>query len=337
MRLTLLRQTPVRPPCCAHPAEADPAEADPAETDPGETTSAEGQADGEDPTADADTAADATVPSAVETESAGVRRLTTREPGTDPTGTPVPRQSPPAEADCESQAEPGGSAPSGCWETTGPRDHPLHDADGIDDEPGELAGYGAIPAELAREIAADGVWKRLVTDPLSGALLDHGRTTYRPPAALADHVRARDGRCRFPTCRRQAGNCELDHVVPWAEGGVTADHNLSTGCTHHHHTKHRPGWTVRMLGDGRIEWITPTGHRYLGDTHDYRPDDPEPAALRRSTGRDPVPVELCEQPVQTPPRRLRSAGGLGAEAMFGRTYQPDLSRPPPCPDGPVPF
>src|SRR5262249_208428 len=53
---------------------------------------------------------------------------------------------------------------------------------GLDEQPGELAGYGPIPAPLARELAGDGTWRRLVTDPLSGQLLDYGRTTYRPPA-----------------------------------------------------------------------------------------------------------------------------------------------------------
>ena len=51
---------------------------------------------------------------------------------------------------------------------------------GADDEPCEITGYGPIPAHLARDIASDAVWKRLVTDPLSGAVLDHGRTAYGP-------------------------------------------------------------------------------------------------------------------------------------------------------------
>jgi len=45
---------------------------------------------------------------------------------------------------------------------------------GVGHEPGELAGYGPIPAELAREIAADATWRRLLTDPISGSLLDYG-------------------------------------------------------------------------------------------------------------------------------------------------------------------
>ncbi|MBC8093886.1 MAG: DUF222 domain-containing protein [Pseudonocardia sp.] len=146
---------------------------------------------------------------------------------------------------------------------------------GLDDQPCELVGYGPIPADLAREIAADAVWRRLVTDPLSGAVLDYGRDTYRPSAALSDFVKARDVYCRFPVCRRRAQDSELDHTIPFPEG-PTADHNLADGCTRHHHLKHDAIWTVVQHPDGRVTWTTPTGHSYTSDPHDYRPE-PEPA------------------------------------------------------------
>ena len=193
---------------------------------------------------------------------------------------------------------------------------------GVDDEPCELAGYGPIPAELAREIAADAVWKRLVTDPLSGALLDHGRKTYRPPVALAEFVRARDVRCRSPICRRQAGNCELDHTVAWVDGGSTAEPNLWAGCVHDHHVKHRPGWSVCQRSDGRIVWTTPTGHCYSSDPHDYRPvGDPDPPLLARSVGRDPVPEQLRSPAESTKSKKARRqpVKRLDSAAMFGQT------------------
>jgi uncharacterized protein DUF222 len=133
---------------------------------------------------------------------------------------------------------------------------------GLDEQACELVGHGPIPAELAREIAADATLKRLVFDPVSGALLDHGRTTYRPPAALADFVRARDVHCRGPICNRRALDSELDHIVPYPKGS-TSEKNLMGGCGHDHHAKHAPGWRVRARPGGRIEWITPTGHPVL--------------------------------------------------------------------------
>jgi hypothetical protein len=58
---------------------------------------------------------------------------------------------------------------------------PLSTLMGIDGQAGELAGYGPVTPDVARALAAGGVWRRLVTDPLSGAVLDVGRTRYRPP------------------------------------------------------------------------------------------------------------------------------------------------------------
>jgi hypothetical protein len=55
---------------------------------------------------------------------------------------------------------------------------------GCDEQPAELGGYGPITAEAARRIAADrsGTWRRILTDPTTGQVLDYGRRTYRPPA-----------------------------------------------------------------------------------------------------------------------------------------------------------
>ena len=157
---------------------------------------------------------------------------------------------------------------------------------GADDQPAELVGYGPIPACLAREIAADAVWRRLITDPMSGALLDYGRTTYRPPAALADFVRARDRYCRGPLCRQSAANCDLDHLKPWAEGGQTSEDNLNAFCGREHKLKDAPGWKIDVHPDGRLTWITPTGQQLTTERWDYRPD-PDPPPPEKEPGTTP--------------------------------------------------
>ena len=93
---------------------------------------------------------------------------------------------------------------------------------GQDNDPGELDGHGPIPAALARRLADDptGTWRRLVTDPL-GKLIDYGRPVYEPPTALRDFVVARDRTCRFTSCDRPAGRCEIDHIDSWEDGGET--------------------------------------------------------------------------------------------------------------------
>ncbi|MDT4973711.1 MAG: hypothetical protein QOG22_3854, partial [Pseudonocardiales bacterium] len=167
---------------------------------------------------------------------------------------------------------------------------------GLDEQPGELAGAGPIPASVARKLAADptGTWRRLVTDPM-GRLVDYGRTTYRPPTDLADHVIARDRTCRFPHCQRQACRCELDHIKPWDRNGETNEANLLSVCCRHHHLKHEGGWQPERLDDGSIEWTSPTGHTYLEPAATYPIDktvelsEPTGPGEPSKTDRDPPP------------------------------------------------
>jgi hypothetical protein len=93
---------------------------------------------------------------------------------------------------------------------------------GIDDHPAHLHGYGPITAEVARRIAAQGTWRRLLTDPVTGALLDYGTTRYLPPADLVEHVKARDRSCRFPTCAHPAETCDFDHTTRLVRAGPPA-------------------------------------------------------------------------------------------------------------------
>ncbi|MGH8892853.1 MAG: hypothetical protein ACRDWY_06035, partial [Actinomycetes bacterium] len=77
---------------------------------------------------------------------------------------------------------------------------------GLDDEPGELAGHGPITAAVARRIAAEGTWRRLLTDPVTGQLVAMGSERYEPPQEMRDAVIARDKTCRGPAagCRPTA-------------------------------------------------------------------------------------------------------------------------------------
>ncbi len=168
---------------------------------------------------------------------------------------------------------------------------------GLDDEPAHLTGHGPLPAPVAREIAADptSTWRRLLTDPATGQLLDLGHHRYRPPTALAGFVRARDGHCRYPGCSRPATACELDHVIARQHHGTTSEDNLCSLCERHHDLKHS-GWHVLLRPDRTCVWTTPTGHRYTSHPVDHRadrpqhpppPDNPQPT---NSPQRTPVPA-----------------------------------------------
>ncbi|HUW77386.1 MAG TPA: DUF222 domain-containing protein [Candidatus Nanopelagicaceae bacterium] len=134
---------------------------------------------------------------------------------------------------------------------------------GLADSPGELSGYGPIPASIARALAADGNWRRLITEPITGHLLEFGRESYQPPQALVDFLLARDRTCRFPGCRQPAQLGDIDHAIAWADGGRTDAANLGLLCRRHHRLKTHDGWSIESKEDGSCIWQSPTGHRYF--------------------------------------------------------------------------
>lgn len=148
---------------------------------------------------------------------------------------------------------------------------------GLRNHPGELLGYGDLPAELVRALAGDAHWQRLVIDPIDGHLLDLGKHRYRPDRALADYIRARDRFCRFPFSTRPAEDCDLDHGEAFdrtgtGNGGSTSAANLAALSRPPHRAKTHAGHTITHLGNGIIRWQTPLGRSYTTHPHDYRPD-----------------------------------------------------------------
>lgn len=133
---------------------------------------------------------------------------------------------------------------------------------GLKENPAQLAGYGPIPAQIARELAMDSKWKRFITDPITGALLDYGRESYEPPQALVDFVIARDRTCRFPGCRSSATRADIDHAIPWEQGGKTSADNLGLLCRRHHRMKTHGGWHLVSHSDGSCDWTSPQGKKF---------------------------------------------------------------------------
>lgn len=88
---------------------------------------------------------------------------------------------------------------------------------GLADNPAVIPGYGPVPAPIAREWAADASsWRRLVVDPVTGALLDYGRTRYRPPPGV-ERPPTLSTRCAVRTIgsrRSRAGRCCAVPTVP---------------------------------------------------------------------------------------------------------------------------
>jgi len=161
---------------------------------------------------------------------------------------------------------------------------PLDVATGASDLPGELLGYGPIPAALCRDVLTDPSTTvdtiRLAPDGtvIPDADVDDNPAQYRPTAKLRRHVVTQHRTCRFPGCTRRATTAELDHIVAY-NGTNTVAENLHPLCSRHHHCKHEGGWQVRRPPDGTTEWISPTGRTYEkppDNWPDADADDPPP-------------------------------------------------------------
>ena len=145
---------------------------------------------------------------------------------------------------------------------------------GLTENPGLAAGY-PVPAQIARELANEcGAMRRIVTDPVTGHLLDYGHRTYLP-APLKNFIAARDGTCRSPGCGQPAARSQLDHIEPYPTGPSNT-HNTHSLCKRDHDSKTAGDFRViDHDSSGRMCWRTRDGQQgvlgarpYLGDPAD---------------------------------------------------------------------
>ena len=168
----------------------------------------------------------------------------------------------------------------------------------------EVGADGLITPELVAELAKSA---KLV--PLVHPADAPPEPGYTPSKALADFVRCRDLTCRWPGCDRPAGDCDLDHTIPHADGGPTHASNLKCYCRTHHLVKTFWGWRDTQLPDGTLILTSPSGH-----THVTTPGSALLfPSLCRSTGAlpapeaDPPPDYCAERSAMMPTRRRTRA------------------------------
>ena len=134
---------------------------------------------------------------------------------------------------------------------------------GLRETPGLVPGHGAVPAQLARDMAADRDWIRWLVDPGSGALMDLGAERYRPSDRLKRFIVARDRTCGFPSCSRPAQLCDCDHIITFRQRGQTTTVNLGPLCRQHHNAKTHGRWKLTYDPVTRIKtWLSPLGKTY---------------------------------------------------------------------------
>jgi hypothetical protein len=193
---------------------------------------------------------------------------------------------------------------------------------GLDDEPGLLRGYGAVPADTIRQIVAVAEAtgaatriRRLFCDPTDGRLL-----TMESRAELFTGGLRQFGCWRDQVDRLTGGPVgDLDHIADRAAGGATTAANAQAlGVLNNRVIKNHPQVTARALpvvtrGDGLdgyrvnapdIEWTLPSGRTYLSTPlpalgPGSQPDQPPP--------RKPQPHRPRRRPRRQPRRSSRRA------------------------------
>jgi len=167
---------------------------------------------------------------------------------------------------------------------------------GLDRGVGLIPGWGCVSGQQARDLALQlgSIWKRIVTDPLTGRAVEFSAGTYKVPAGMAQQVRTRDGSCRAPGCEIPTERCDLDHTQEWAtpspethgaggagkSGGVTAETNLVALHRGHHNLKTNGFWDSDQSPDGTLRWTTATGRTYT--TYPYIYEHPDNLPIRTS-------------------------------------------------------
>jgi hypothetical protein len=105
---------------------------------------------------------------------------------------------------------------------------------------------------------------RVRLTPIARGTCGHDRAEpgYRPSRKLQHLVQVRNARCTAPGCSRAAARCDLDHSVPWDQGGLTCECDLAPLCRHHHRCKQAEGWRLTQPEPGVLIWRTPAGRTY---------------------------------------------------------------------------
>lgn len=205
-----------------------------------------------------------------------------------------------------------------------------------------LLGGGPIDQEsAARLMTAAKTWWRLITDPVTGAVVEFGRDRYRPTAAQRAILQFRDGSCTTPGCSGPLRTCEIDHTEEWQDGGGTDIANIRFGCHRCHRLKslglieveQRAGGTTlvtSLFGTQRVfypaaPWAASDPRQAVGegastgDGHRPPPEDPDsripsvepqPYHPRRREDGDPDEAHPADtvregQPPKNPPPPLR--------------------------------
>jgi hypothetical protein len=131
-----------------------------------------------------------------------------------------------------------------------------------------VAGFGPVPAEVAREVVklagerGLATVRRLYRSPASGQLVAMDSRSRRFRGGLARFIRLRDQVCRTPWC--DAPIRHTDHPEPVAAEGETSRENGEGLCEACNYAKETSGWSFTVVDaePHTVEIRTPAGRAY---------------------------------------------------------------------------
>jgi hypothetical protein len=155
------------------------------------------------------------------------------------------------------------------------------------DELCEIAGVGAVPARVARDLLGDAVLKLVLTRGVDVVNVTHlGRG---PTAAQRIALLWTTPACTNSTCDHTLG-IQNDHRTPWAQIHETTLANLDPLCPNPcHRLKTHQGWAL-VEGTGRRPLVAPDDPRHP-DNNVTTPGAPAPPPAQPPPGRPAGPPE----------------------------------------------
>ena len=171
---------------------------------------------------------------------------------------------------------------------------------GDDNSPAVVAGYGPIPASVARRLVSDAAadgrsrvsLRRLYRHPRAGTLVAMESRSRCFPKGLAAFIGLRDQTCRTPYC--DAPIRHRDHARPHHRGGPTSRVNGLGMCARCNYDKEAGGWRVETSENDGVhtaQFVTPTASRYSSTA----PPLPGPPVIEVSEVEVRIGIAIAEQ------------------------------------------
>ncbi len=113
----------------------------------------------------------------------------------------------------------------------------------------EIVGGEALPQTVLERLMCMATVTGVVFDG-KGQPIWVGRDRRLPTEAQIKAIIARDRHCTGKDCTAGPERCEIHHIVPWEDGGLTDIDKMCLACPHCHHNIHDRGYIVIKTNTG---------------------------------------------------------------------------------------